>query len=333
MESNIEGILTGTQFCAMNDRSWRSLDSASIRDTHYGILHTIDCNPCLVEVTGKRVDLTDIVAIREGMKYLGECEKIQEAYLEFVTNIRLLLTSFDFSEEGKAALLFLENIPSPFAANAMFKNIVLSGRRLIDGMEGSIKRTFGGESEQYNEWRACAERFYGESVSYAFCYDVRNCIEHDGVLFVSTVNIDIEQQTAGFAVNLENELLDTSLKSGTKEKLRQFLHERKLDGRSPWLSLSGMTKSYYVQIGVLYVCFLDMMIKAVVPICEAAEREGEALAPVNCIVRKMPPLHPDDDKPASRVYRLSPNIPLALYQIIREEVLKANKEMLGSFER
>lgn len=317
----------------MNDWSWCSLDRASIGDARYGTLHTIDCNPCLVEVSGKRVDLSDIVAIKEGMKYLGECEKIQEAYLEFATNIRLLLTSFDFSEEGKAVLLFLENIPSSFAANAMFKNIVLSGRRLIDSMENSIKHTFGSESEQYDEWRASAERFYGESLSYAFCYDVRNCIEHDGVLFVSTVNIDIEQQTAGFAVNLENELFDTSLKSGTKEKLRQFLLERKSDGRSPWLSLSGVTKSYCAQIGVLYVCFLDMMIKAVMPICEAAAREGEALAPVNCIVRKMPPLHPDDDSPASRVYKLKPSVPLAHYQMTQEEVLRANKEMLGSFER
>ena len=51
------------------------------------------------------------------------------------------------------------------------------------------------------------------------------------------------------------------------------------------------------------------------------------------VLAKMPPLHPDDGSPASRVYKLKPSMPLAHYQMTQEEVLKANKEMLGSFER
>ena len=329
--SDIEDTLVGTQFCVMNDRSWRSLDLASAKDVHYGILHVIDYNPYLVEALKQRVNLSDIAAINKGMKYLGECERIQELYFEFVTNTRLLLTSFDFSEEGKAALVFLGNIPSSSAANIMFKNIVLSGRRLIDGMEGSIKHTFGDKSEQYQEWREYAERFYDENLAYSFCYDVRNCVEHDGVLFVSAVNIDIEQQTVGFAVNLENELFDTSLKRATKEKLSQFLYERKMNGRSPWLSLSGITKNIHVQIGVLYVCFLRAMTEAAISICETAEQESEELAPINCIVRKMSPLHPNDDSPAARVYKLGPSVPIAHYQMVQEEILKDNEQMMESF--
>lgn len=327
----VEGTLVGAQFCVMNDRSWRSFNLSEAKDIHYGILHIIDLNPCLVEVLEKEVDPSDIAAVIEGMAYLGECERIQDAYFEFVTNYHILFASFDFTEEGKADLLFAGNIPSPSAANAIFKNIVLSGRRLLDDMEHSIRRTFGEESTQFKEWHAYAAQFYDESLSYALCYDIRNCIEHDRVLFVSAVNIDAEQQTVGFAINLENELFDTSLKGPTKDKLKQFLYDRKADGRSPWISLSRVVKNHFAQINILYVCFLDAMINAVLPLCEAAEQEHGALNPINCVVRKMPPLHPDDDAPASRVYKLAPSVPIAYYQIAKQEILEANEEAMKSF--
>ena len=322
----VKETLQGTEFCAVTARHWQELKPEVLKDCRYGTLHVVECNPLVLTVYNENVCPGSMRALAKGLVLLGECDRFEIEYQGFLTNYTVLLSSFDFSEEGIASLLF-EGMSGLAAANEMFRNIVLSGKRLINGMESSLKSLLGKDSKQYEEWKNLAALYYDESIPYSPCYDIRNCIEHGDSVLVSLVNVDIRRKVSGFAINLENDIFDTSLKAATKDKLRQFLKERKESGLSPWLSLVRVVKTYRMQVGYLYALFLTYLTDKAIEVSEDAALEFDALSPINCVVRDMPGIHPDDLKPARRVYRIDPPAPILHYQESVDAAMEASNEV------
>ena len=182
-------------------------------------------------------------------------------------------------------------------------------------MESLLKRQAvdGGKDNPYESWKSVTRYWYDNSMVYSFCYDIRNCIEHEQ-FFINLVNVDLKRGVGGFAINLENEIFDTNLKKATKQKLRDFLIKRKAEGLSPWISVAKTVQTFCMQLDYLYAFFLKIMIDKTIPLAASAQGELEELMPFNCIVRDMPPMHPNDTKPAKRIYRISPIVLPAFFQ-------------------
>lgn len=223
----------------------------------YGIVSESALHP-------SRMTLASLVA--QGRRY-GAFQQMVYLIREFRTSYALLFERYDLSEDGVVSRkdMSLEDLHWDVASR--YNSVIQQGRRCVERMEEFLKHFFGEESVEYSNWKDLDGDIYDKDLSFAFCYDVRNSIEH-GFTLLSVVNVDMSRDSLGLAINLDSGLLDKDglcsndgiKKDGTRKRLKEFRDERVARGETPWLSVAGTLRNWKLCVENLYLAFLEAFV-------------------------------------------------------------------------
>lgn len=267
----------------------------------YGVLKSTRYTPLTVSDTEEVPSSDSLYGFTTFCSLFGHSSQVGAQYSQFTISKRMLLAKHDFSVDGNVS--FVGTNPSALYAEILFlfNSFLIAGKRAIELMESTLNNHYSKRS--YSAWRQLASMLYDENLDYAFCYDFRNCIEHEAAL-ISIVNIDEQSSTAGFAINIDSGLLDSKLKNSTKARLIEFAKERKSSGKCPWLSLGQVISAYTKLITILYVLFQTIVRKELTKQYGSYARSlSDAPCEANCIIEHAREFKTTGYIPANRVCR------------------------------
>lgn len=232
---------------------WERVTENDIESMTYGYLHIQDgVIPLCVEDYKLCVEKEISAIVGYCATYGYKC-KVSMQLGQFECCLRSLLVDYDFETDGSVSFAGSSPAALNTKINTLFSSILVLGKRVVDLMDHYFKKR-GGVSG-IEDWNRIRRSCYDNSVVYAFCYDYRNCLEHESSL-ISIVNVDMSNSLAGFAINVDAGILESRLKAKTKERLAEFAAERRRENLSPWLSVGQCAKQYGQFIRLLYYMFL-----------------------------------------------------------------------------
>ncbi|MDH0061464.1 hypothetical protein [Leclercia adecarboxylata] len=112
----------------------------------------------------------------------------------------------------------------PFLLNTRILNYMMSVKTLLDHMETSINRRYGGDSTEFVEFKALTANEFDSKFSYRFMYKLRNFVQHCGMPPLSyKISKSLDDTTSTISVELivyfmRDELLRGFSKWGTLVK-------------------------------------------------------------------------------------------------------------------
>ena len=232
------------------------LSNARIEDLRIGRIEENPMGPVSI-LSGDKVSKEQLRAILSLGEVMGDFDQTRWLYESIQIQIDNLLRSFNLDEDGMMDITpdHTRNYFTLVQADANFHSIIVAAKRFIDRSEKLLKKRYGKDSRQYREWRSTVRTAYDSSMTYALLYDLRNCLEH-GFWTISLVNVDMSHLKAGLAINIDNDLLNSSLKSSTKNRLRKWASETVRKGDPAWLSLGKCLETYRNMILALYTLLL-----------------------------------------------------------------------------
>lgn len=196
----------------------KELNAAKIKDLCFG---QIDQYPVgqVTKLEDEKVSDEQLQAAINLGSIMGDFDKTRWLYSSLQVNIDNLLNNFALKEDGLVDITTdcTKNYLIHVRADAYIHSIVASAKRFIDSREAMLRKRFGKDSNQFKEWRKTVNSAYDKSIIYALLYELRNRLEHD-FWIISLVNVDMNELKAGFAINIDNDLLNSDHpKSSTKK--------------------------------------------------------------------------------------------------------------------
>ncbi|EKN6013600.1 TPA: hypothetical protein ACJ2UR_003040 [Yersinia enterocolitica] len=112
----------------------------------------------------------------------------------------------------------------PFILNTRILNYMMSVKTLLDHMETSINRRYGGASTELAEFKALTAKEFDSKFSYRFMYKLRNFVQHCGMPPLSyTISKSLDETSSTISTELivyfmRDELIRGFSKWGTQVK-------------------------------------------------------------------------------------------------------------------
>lgn len=207
---------------------------------------------------------------------LGADEQIEWLYNEAKFNMMELTRDIDLSEDG---VIDFTDRRKYLVANARFHNAVLSVNRFVLQTEVVLKKAMGENSDAMRSWLDSKKRLEDDSLSFGFCLEERNHIEHT-MKPLSLMNDHPITHRGGLAVNLESDYMhyDKRKMKRSYQRLREdFMRERKAEGKRPLLSIASMVRGIQFATILLYMTAKSAILEAqddYLPAARAFEAES-----------------------------------------------------------
>jgi hypothetical protein len=119
------------------------------------------------------------------IKVLEKYSSNQELYSIFLINFLELSDYFQIAVNGLVSkqIYMLDNRMADFKliyrnSNRLLLNLLASGRTLLDHTETYLKRKYGSNSEEANQFKTYVSKIYDNNFAYRFVYKLRNFAQH-----------------------------------------------------------------------------------------------------------------------------------------------------------
>lgn len=292
---------TVDDFIVVHQWQWRELLQVAPSSLQYGQLVMSGLSPLRVFSTEASPDEGTCARLAHVNGMLGDASKLRYQFLQFNVLFCKLYYGCNLDVDGKVDFSRCSPVVCAAEVNALFNSFLMYGKRILDFMDYSLKLYYPDEHE-YNYWRLQSRKLYDNSLDYAFCYDFRNVVEHEGI-GISIVNIDERTCQMGIALIIDAEVMSSNIKVQLKRRLAAFARRANSNNCVPWLSVGKTCRSYYCAISVLAALYSRIIVDRL------KETKPEYCSyclgvpkPANCIIRDMQEEH--GYKPAARVYEI-----------------------------
>ena len=175
-------------FIVAHQWQWRELLQVPPCSLQYGRLVMAGLSPLGVFSTGVCPDDDACAGLIQFNGMLGDASKVRYQFLQLNVLFCKLYYGYSLDKDGKVDFIRKSPVVCAAEVNALFNSFLMYGKRILDFMDYSLSTYYPGEHE-YRYWRLQSERLYDNSLDYAFCYDFRNVVEHEGI-GISVVNVD-----------------------------------------------------------------------------------------------------------------------------------------------
>lgn len=307
------------EFVITNVWQAHELEDANLSDLRHGLVKPFP-TPDLETMPKVSDDRQLRAVVRIGKEY-GYFEKVRWLYWSAQMNVQLFFSLYQMESDGVLEVPSdpLQRYLFLVKGDALFPSILSAYKRFVDEVDRILLKNAGGSGDEvYEQWKELTKRFYDTDFSYALLYGLRNCVEHD-FWTISLVNYDSEKGTAGFAINIDNDLFNlTRLKGNVKDRLREWAIKRRAHDETAWLSVGKCINSYQVEMTTLYLLWLDYCRKRLISVLSEYEEELQGI-PGNVLIWS-----------GAAAGKHSPNSQPRVYHVIGNECIE---ELDAEFER
>lgn len=276
-------VSPGEQYCGLHFWNWVEIDNDEISRCVWAFAKK---NNCLVEQVWENEESlrrSDVNRAKECALFFGDFYQAYFLFRACEINNDILFGKYNLLIDGETPFDEARFLEIYSEVNVLFQNCIVSGKRFIERVEHLILKRFGSSSTQFQKWKDTTSYVYDNDLAYSFCYNARNCIEHEFPL-INIVNVDTGNHVAGVAINLENDYMNMQHTSTHKRQLNHFVQKQRKQGLSPWLSVGGTLTKYYTHIKCLYYVYLFSLSDAIDQKMDAVELFC-VNRNVNCLVR------------------------------------------------
>lgn len=328
MTTVVPGRYKGKEFCAVHPRLWKSLKVQDLRDCVYGKLtYDLVGAPSFLEVYNESVILGELQNVARFCAIVGNSQSVIGDYYGFENLYQNFFSNYNFSEEGVVSIENNDLLYTTGIVNEYFRCILRSGRKLVEKIEGIMKKIYGSQSSEHVEWKCFARDLYDNSLAYAFCYDLRNGIEHEDFM-INPVNADLITGVVGFAINLENDICEMKLKGSLIRRLNSFSEDRERANKTPWISVAKILKAYHHAVVSLMLTFFDIQQRESKN-CIEQDPDDFLKRNHNCIVKV---ISLSESRGYKEIIRVYPIVDDASISALEERVSQIKNNLLGEVD-
>ena len=219
----------------------------------YQLVHTVGEGMFVtIDYVGGNPDRDMFDVLRNSGLHFAAYDRIEFLYQEAKYCIEELLGRYDLSRDG---FVDFSDPRSVIEVNALYHNSILAVNRFVGQTEDALKMLYGKDSGEARGWGEEKRTLLGESLSFGFCLEERNHIEH-GMKPLAIIDLDPRNMQAGVGINLDSDYshYDRRKPQGAYQKLRDgFVERRRAEGLRPFLSIAGMMETIQGCTLALYV--------------------------------------------------------------------------------
>ena len=246
---NVEGANAGIVEHAFEwewfTQKYCAVDYQLVHTTGGGMSVTIDS-------VGDNPDEYTFNVLQNSGLHFAVYDRVEFLYQEAKYCIEDLLRRYDLSEDG---FINFSDPNSIIEVNALYHNAILAVNRFVGQTEDALRTLYGKDADEVRGWVEEKRALLGEVLSFGFCLEERNHIEH-GMKPLAVIDLNPCSMQAGIGINLDSDYshYDRRKPQGAYQKLRNgFVESRRAEGLRPFLSIAGMLDSIQGCTLTLYI--------------------------------------------------------------------------------